>query len=302
MNKTRFLVLKGLEVFEAHGHSGFYAMGLPAMTAFTGLMHAIQLKVSASLLPDAPEADSFEDPDSSSSPITFSGVSPVIEKYVFNDGQLLRVIADHGRRDMRGKPSPMGYDPVVNLGLHLILRLESDLPAEVLTAMLGTGEFRGLVSTCRLAGGSLVWAGEFGLHDSYSEALESLPGTGLLLEDASAALAQEMQDNGGNSVAAVSTLTAQYRASVKQENRAQRPRYVAIGVGFRAIETQLSARKNSRYGAPHRYCESLVGLVRVRMLSSLRRSIKKGAEPLLLWNYCPPTPNGFYLVKGNFCL
>lgn len=301
MNKL-FLSLRGLNAHEVKVHSGFYSAGLPAMTAWAGMGHAVGLELAKKAVEafsapaDAKPARGFG-VRPSSAPVAFAvvGTCPVINTYQASPGPARRASYGHNER---GKPAPVTYCPLADLTFDVVLAIQTSLSATQTESLLTKGAARAALDGQRISGAALFGNCEFDVCASYAEALSKSAGSAFLLEDATDVLTKARAEDPTRSVASlIDALTARPASRSTQADAPTTPRYLACGVGYRGLEDPVQ-REGSRYGLPHAYAEPVVGLIRPRVLASVLKQIEKEEGCPVLWSHRPPR-NNYYVVTGS---
>lgn len=293
-----YLALSGLQVQEASVHAGFYSAGAPAMTALAGFTHALELKLNQLVAASEPSDDELFSFDSEPLTIKVTGFIPVFDEFRLAPGAAKRINYEHGAK--KGEAASAAFDPIADLTLTLILRVESDANVDELKGLLSKKRLCAAVLGMRLSGGSIFWDTAYALYASVKEALDNCSSTSMLIEEATELLTATMA-KGYNVVDALDLLTSRPEkdsSDDKGKTPDYEPRHIALALGFRALESSPQVRAGSKGACLHQFVEPVLGLGRVRLVASARKALAKKQLPLL-WRYTPPL-NGYYLVRADY--
>lgn len=300
-----YIHFANLSATEVSVFSGFYSSGLPAMTAWTGLGHAIGLSLTAAAAHAAAEAsaDPFAPRDEESDALNVApslqvtGVCPVIQAYLRAAGPARRVTYQHGAA--KGKPASFAHDPIADLVFDLVLKVDTTLTASELRALLLPSAITPALQSLRLNGGAIFVQGEATVHENLADALMKSHSSAFVFEDAHDVVqaARAAAPAGTSMVSILDELVARDDNKEPSNNDLPyRPRYAVCGVGYRALE-EPTARAGSRKNLPHAFAESLLGLVRIRLLASVLAQLKNETPAQLLWAFQPPR-NRYFVVAA----
>lgn len=274
-----YCVIKGLSATEVNVHAGFYTSGFVAMTAVCGMAHAVG-RTLASRLADE------------------EGDSPVITGVVFSVSQCQealgaakRVNYTKAQQGNASKSASEAYDPVADLEFELVLELGG--------RSAGTNELEPVLEEAlllaRLSGGPILWTGEFTMTSTREEAFKALHPEGFVVEDATAVLAADLEQQ-ADVHEALLTRISRPRPNPDTGETPYAPRYVPLATGFHQL-TGLSAKKMAKKGYLHTYVEPVVTLGLLRSVPSLRKRSQNFTLPVF-WSHHAPT-DGYYLVRAH---
>lgn len=294
----KYILLKNLKVTEAAIHSGFYSAGVPAMTAVAGMGHALGLRISEHLEVTGNESDDFDFDAPEADYFHVTGVTPVIAAYAASPGPARRVNYEHGSK--KGLAASDAFDPLADMVVDLIIRINSTLSNLQLKALFSKKEVLACVHRLRFAGGTIFWDGVVEISENFALLLDECSVTSILIEDATAKVVEYMASNLASSIVDIyDQLTSRREAKViTEEQLPYEPRYLTLGVGYRALEAVARQQPLLSSEEPHLFVEPVLGLARARLVASVKKSLANEENAFVVWAHKMPE-NGYYLTAGE---
>lgn len=301
------------------------ASGLPSLTALTGLGENIALQCTRAGLPTQFNAISL----ALRAPATNMGHSRFLRSSSDERSDLESSLGDKENKKSFASPTISDLKGSVLLDILVVLEIDdasfAGVPEELMARVARTQRFSG--GSLNSLQGTAVQVQVF---DSLTSALSRMPGSALMLEDASDALKTFAAKSGQSlKTALLELITVNRAAPVQAEGSAKdassdepaaesmdnaqapaqedvceevvRPAgyFVPAATGFALLETPRVKADSRAAGVPHAYAEPLLGLVRVRQVASVRAQLRRSmmnfddeVRPAVFWHttFAPPTP------------
>lgn len=327
--KSLYLVLSGLRASEVNAISGMYATGVPALTAFAGLVHALQRDLNNELAKQSLAADDFDFGDVSK--VRVDGFSVYFTYFNESDAIARRSGYQFTSATTALNTPAMQHAPLVTVEAGLVLKLQGgpDVIKQA-QAFLESSAGASLLTGKRIAGGTIFTSAKPVVVETVADAMARVPAGAVLLEGAAQEMADAMTANNNDAVEAIVQLVSRpnrftavpaaantdkpakatgrskkpvvelsaaerdpQEASLLTQKPAPLKRFIAIGVGYRKLrQIQLPGDPYPRF-----LTEPVVGVARVRRIESVRKALRDGLTPSVFWHQDKPTPGGYFLVS-----
>ncbi|MCX4030213.1 hypothetical protein H0A36_17720 [Endozoicomonas sp. SM1973] len=264
MEFAGYLFLPSLSIEQANAEANMYIAGFPALTAFTGFGHWLELN----WLKDVASQHELET-------LQIRGVSIIGHQLSLIPGQSKCPPALHGKAPTKPKSMnpPIVQELKVDLRLSLVLSVwmdEDEEPCEVDSAIKEQlAQLNGLLVKTPLAGGRVIKHGHIAWCNSSQKLTEQLKkiGNGWLLCNRKELLMPEDDGDEQDSLDRLLDVLALNKNDDGQYTRNQPGWIIPTAIGYRLIESPKN-RTGTRQPLPHAYAEPVTSVAQWRYLSS----------------------------------
>lgn len=290
----RFLIIPRIKVHNANALSSPYTIGFPAMTAWFGVIHALQRKLNAN-----------EFKTLKFTRFTVSCHEINLQTYKDQGDYVYSIIGTGNPLDKKGERPSFIEEARCHLTVSLVIECEGvsfmDEEQELLAAVAVQ------LQRLKIAGGDIL-----SFHSPKTQILDGdteiakltrklMPG--YVLQERRDLMRETMQNGHDAITAMLDYLTVQYRSKIQENGQVEwtgkrktKGWIVPIATGFHGISEIGTAENQRDADTPHRFAESLVTLGEFKMPYQIKTLNE------LLWSNHYDADNNFYLIQQNFHL
>lgn len=292
MEFAGYLLLPSLSVEQVNAEANMYIAGFPALTAFTGFGHWLELN----WLQDLVNQHDLEN-------LQVCGVSIIGHQLSLIPGQNKCPPALHGKAPTNPKSMnpPIIQELKADLRLSLVLSIwmdEDDEHCEVDSAIQDQlTQLNAILMKTPLAGGRVVRHGHLAWCNSSQALTKQLKkiGNGWLLCNRKELLIPESDDDNRDSLDRLLDVLALNKNDDGHYTRNQPGWIIPTAIGYRLIESP-KRREGTRQSLPHAYAEPVTSVAQWRYLSSHSKNNLDLKNMQAIWQHTYDAENRLLIV------
>lgn len=286
----KFLLLE-ISLTKFNANSGFYTVGLPALTAFAGFFHNIQRKIDNLMETNEVEGD-----------LKIKNYAILAKNINLREGHPKYIKALKSSEKLTTSASTVD-EKVADGDFCFIIRYEEDIDSSYYSEMNNqTNDFAQLFE--KLLGNMKLAGGHFNIKNL--KVFNDFETTNNHIKHKSYFYLVDKYDdlegkNFDDYIKMISKCSLKENSSLKE--RPIRPYYIPIVPGFNLLENpqikEDSVLRNKKY--PHSFAEPILSLARLQSVYSVMHQYKSDIElsekPKIFWDY--KVENNFYYVAAD---